>query len=45
LFKEQLEEALKDVSVASHSLAVLFLDLDGFKASMTLWGIQSAICF
>jgi len=24
---------------------VLFLDLDGFKAVMTLWGIQSAICF
>ena len=32
LFKEQLEEALKDDSVASHPLAVLFLDLDGFKA-------------
>jgi diguanylate cyclase (GGDEF)-like protein len=32
LFKEQLEVALKDVSVASHPLAVLFLDLDGFKA-------------
>jgi len=32
LFKEQLEEALGDVSVASHPLAVLFLDLDGFKA-------------
>ena len=32
LFKEQLEEALKDVSTASHPLAVLFLDLDGFKA-------------
>jgi diguanylate cyclase (GGDEF)-like protein len=32
LFKEQLEEALKDVSAASHPLAVLFLDLDGFKA-------------
>ena len=32
LFKEQLEEALKDVSVTSHPLAVLFLDLDGFKA-------------
>jgi len=32
LFKEQLEEALRDVSVASHPLAVLFLDLDGFKA-------------
>src|SRR5262249_8070297 len=32
LFKEQLEEALKDVSVAPHPLAVLFLDLDGFKA-------------
>ena len=32
LFKEQLEEALKDVSVPSHPLAVLFLDLDGFKA-------------
>ena len=32
LFKEQLEEALEDVSVASHPLAVLFLDLDGFKA-------------
>ena len=31
LFKEQLEEALKDVSV-THPLAVLFLDLDGFKA-------------
>jgi diguanylate cyclase (GGDEF)-like protein len=32
LFKEQLEEALKDVSVTPHPLAVLFLDLDGFKA-------------
>jgi diguanylate cyclase (GGDEF)-like protein len=31
LFKEQLEEALKDVSVTPHPLAVLFLDLDGFK--------------
>jgi PleD family two-component response regulator len=32
LFKEQLEEALQDVSVTPHPLAVLFLDLDGFKA-------------
>ena len=32
LFKEQLEEALKDVSVSAHPLAVLFVDLDGFKA-------------
>jgi diguanylate cyclase (GGDEF)-like protein len=32
LFKEQLEEALKDVSVTPHPLAVIFLDLDGFKA-------------
>ena len=32
LFKEQLEEALKDVSVAPHAVAVLFVDLDGFKA-------------
>jgi diguanylate cyclase (GGDEF)-like protein len=32
LFKEQLEETLKDVSVTQHPLAVLFLDLDGFKA-------------
>jgi diguanylate cyclase (GGDEF)-like protein len=32
LFKEQLEEALTDDSVASHPIAVLFLDLDGFKA-------------
>jgi diguanylate cyclase (GGDEF)-like protein len=32
LFKDQLDEALRDVSVAPHSLAVLFLDLDGFKA-------------
>jgi diguanylate cyclase (GGDEF)-like protein len=32
LFKEQLVEALKDVSVTPHPLAVLFLDLDGFKA-------------
>jgi len=32
MFKEQLEEALKDVSVTPHPLAVLFLDLDGFKA-------------
>jgi diguanylate cyclase (GGDEF)-like protein len=30
LFKEQLDEALRDVS--PHPLAVLFLDLDGFKA-------------
>jgi diguanylate cyclase (GGDEF)-like protein len=32
LFKDQLDEALRDVSVAPHSLAVLFLDLDGYKA-------------
>jgi len=32
VFKEQLQEALKDVSVTPHPLAVLFLDLDGFKA-------------
>ncbi len=32
LFKEQLEEALRDVAVTPHPLAVLFLDLDGFKA-------------
>jgi diguanylate cyclase (GGDEF)-like protein len=32
LFKEQLEEALKEVSITPHPLAVLFLDLDGFKA-------------
>jgi diguanylate cyclase (GGDEF)-like protein len=32
LFKEQLDEALRDVSVMPHPLAVLFLDLDGFKA-------------
>ena len=32
LFKEQLEEALKDVAVTPHPVAVLFLDLDGFKA-------------
>ena len=32
LFKEQLEEALRDVSATPHPLAILFLDLDGFKA-------------
>jgi diguanylate cyclase (GGDEF)-like protein len=32
LFKEQLDEALKDVSVTPHPLAVLFLYLYGFKA-------------
>jgi diguanylate cyclase (GGDEF)-like protein len=32
LFKEQLEEALKDVSATPHPLSVLFVDLDGFKA-------------
>jgi diguanylate cyclase (GGDEF)-like protein len=32
LFKEQLEQALKDISVTPHPLAVMFLDLDGFKA-------------
>jgi diguanylate cyclase (GGDEF)-like protein len=32
LFKEQLEDALKDISTTPHPLAVLFLDLDGFKA-------------
>jgi diguanylate cyclase (GGDEF)-like protein len=31
LFKEQLEEALRDISVTPHPLAVMFLDLDGFK--------------
>jgi diguanylate cyclase (GGDEF)-like protein len=32
LFKEQLDEALRELSPASHPIAVLFLDLDGFKA-------------
>jgi diguanylate cyclase (GGDEF)-like protein len=32
LFKEQLDEALRDFSVAPGPLAVLFVDLDGFKA-------------
>jgi diguanylate cyclase (GGDEF)-like protein len=32
LFKEHLEEALTDISMASHPVAVLFLDLDGFKS-------------
>ena len=32
LFKEQLEEALEDVTLTPHPLAVLVLDLDGFKA-------------
>jgi diguanylate cyclase (GGDEF)-like protein len=32
LFKEHLEEALSDVSMASQPVAVLFLDLDGFKS-------------
>ena len=32
LFKDQLEKALNDVSVTPHPVAVLFLDLDGFKA-------------
>jgi diguanylate cyclase (GGDEF)-like protein len=32
LFKQQLEEALKDASLTPHPLAVMFLDLDGFKA-------------
>jgi diguanylate cyclase (GGDEF)-like protein len=32
LFKEQLEEALTDVSSKPYPLAVMFLDLDGFKA-------------
>ena len=32
LFRELLEEALNDVSVSPNPLAVLFLDLDGFKA-------------
>jgi diguanylate cyclase (GGDEF)-like protein len=32
LFKEHLEEALRDNSMAPHLVAVLFLDLDGFKS-------------
>ena len=32
LFKEQLDEALGELSLAPHRIAVLFLDLDGFKA-------------
>ncbi len=32
LFKDQLEGVLNDVSVTTHPVAVLFLDLDGFKA-------------
>jgi diguanylate cyclase (GGDEF)-like protein len=32
LFKEQLESALKDIWEAPNPVAVLFMDLDGFKA-------------
>ena len=32
LFKQQLEQALQDVAVTGQSLAVLFVDLDGFKS-------------
>jgi diguanylate cyclase (GGDEF)-like protein len=32
MFKEQIEEALNDVSMMTQPLAVLFLDLDGFKS-------------
>ena len=32
MFKEQIEEALNDVSIMTRPLAVLFLDLDGFKS-------------
>jgi diguanylate cyclase (GGDEF)-like protein len=32
LFKEQLDEALRELSATPHPVAVLFLDLDGFKA-------------
>jgi len=31
LFKQQLEQALGEVSMSLHPLAVLFIDLDGFK--------------
>ena len=31
LFKEQLEDVLKDVLEASKPVAVLFVDLDGFR--------------
>ena len=31
LFKEQLEQALGDMTLRPHPLAVLFVDLDGFK--------------
>jgi len=32
LFKEQLDEALRELSVTPRPIAVLFIDLDGFKA-------------
>jgi diguanylate cyclase (GGDEF)-like protein len=32
LFKEQIDEALRELSVAPRPIAVLFIDLDGFKA-------------
>ncbi|MEZ5763090.1 MAG: EAL domain-containing protein [Xanthobacteraceae bacterium] len=32
LFKQQLEQALQDVAVTGQSLAILFVDLDGFKS-------------
>ena len=32
LFKEHLEQALTDITIAPHQVAVLFLDLDGFKS-------------
>src|SRR3984957_4260526 len=45
LFKEQLEEALKDVSVTPHPLAVLFLDSTASRPSTTPSVIPSATCF
>ena len=45
VLRDRIEQAIKFATRNHKKLAVLFLDLDGFKHITTLWGISQATGF